>query len=66
MIGVHPECTFRLSESRAPTLGELVKKGDNSLSFSMKSLKEEIFSYIPDANFAVVNEGMARSIGLVE
>lgn len=30
---------------QAPTLGELVKKGDNSLSFSMKSSKDEVFSY---------------------
>ena len=30
---------------QAPTLGELVKKGENSLFFSMKSSKEEVFSY---------------------
>ena len=30
---------------QSPTLGELVKKGDNSLSFSMKSSKNEVFSY---------------------
>ena len=30
---------------QAPTLGELVKKGDSSLSFSMKSSKDEVFSY---------------------
>lgn len=30
---------------QAPTLGELVKKGENSLLFSMKSMKDEVFSY---------------------
>ena len=30
---------------QVPTLGELVKKGDSGLSFTMKSSKEEVFSF---------------------